>query len=177
MPAARDEPGTPAVRGPHGPVDPDVDLHDPAEGREWARHRVVLPVIAAGGMLGAAARHLAEVTWSAGDGAVPWATLAINVTGCLLLGVLMVLVVEAGDAHPLVRPFLGVGVLGGFTTFSTYTGEVAVLLADGHPARALGYLLGTVVAALAAVTLGVATTRGAVRRRTPSLSGPRAGDA
>ena len=177
MPPARDDAGVPPTRGPRGPVDPDVDLHDPDQQREWARHRVVLPVIAAGGMVGASVRHLAEVTWPAADGGVPWATLAVNVAGCLLIGVLMVLVVEVGGAHPLVRPFLGVGVLGGFTTFSTYTGEVVVLLADAHPLRAVGYLVGTVVLALAAVTLGVVAARGVVRRRTPSLSGPRAGDA
>jgi fluoride exporter len=183
MPSARHtagaagDAGAPRARGPFGPVDPDVDLHDPDQQREWARHRVVLPVIAAGGMVGATARHLAEVTWPAVDGGVPWATLAINVTGCLLIGVLMVLVVEAGGAHPLVRPFLGVGVLGGFTTFSTYTGEVVVLLADAHPLRAVGYLVGTVVLALAAVTLGAVLARGAVRRRTTSRRAVRAGDA
>ena len=144
MPPARDDAGVPPIRGPRGPVDPDVDLHDPDQQREWARHRVVLPVIAAGGMVGAAARHLAEVSWPPADGGVPWATLAINVTGCLLIGVLMVLVVEVGGAHPL---------------------------------RAVGYLVGTVVLALAAVTLGVVAARGVVRRRTPSLSGPQAGDA
>jgi CrcB protein len=157
-------------------VDPDVDLHDPDQQREWTRHRVVLPVIAAGGMAGAAARHLAEAAWPAGPGVVPWATLSINVTGCLLIGVLMVFVVEVGGAHPLVRPFLGVGVLGGFTTFSTYTGEVVVLVADGHPLRAAGYLVGTLLLALGAVTLGVLTARRLVRRTT-SARGTRVGEA
>ena len=43
----------------------------------------------------------------------------VNTSGCLLIGVLMVLIVEARQGHRLVRPFLGVGVLGGYTTFST----------------------------------------------------------
>lgn len=146
-------------------VDPDVDLDDPRQAREWQRHRFVLPVIAAGGMLGASARHGADLLWPARDGAVPWATLGVNVLGCLLIGVLMVLVVPSGGAHPLWRPFAGVGVLGGFTTFSTYAVETTVLLDDGHPGLAFGYWAGTLVLALAAVTLGLVATRAAVGRR------------
>jgi len=152
------------MREPHG-VDPDVDLHDPGQVREWQRHRFVLPAIALGGMLGASARHGADLLWPAKPGAVPWTTLGVNVLGCLLIGVLMVLVVEVGGAHPLWRPFAGVGVLGGFTTFSTYAVETTVLLDDGHPGLAFGYVAGTVVLALAAVTVGLVTTRAAVGKR------------
>jgi fluoride exporter len=79
--------------------------------------------------------------------------------------------------HRLVRPFLGVGVLGGFTTFSTYVGESRALLAAGRAATGFGYLGGTVVAALLAVELGVVGTRwatrlgGAVRTRRASRAG------
>ncbi|WP_261988702.1 fluoride efflux transporter FluC, partial [Streptomyces sp. wa22] len=64
----------------------------------------------------------------------PWAVFAVNVTGCALIGVLMVLLAERGTVtHPLVRPFLGVGVLGGFTTFSTYAASSAPARAPPHP--------------------------------------------
>ncbi|MGK5632541.1 fluoride efflux transporter FluC, partial [Streptomyces sp. URMC 123] len=96
--------------------------------------------------------------------AVPWSTFGVNLLGCALIGVLMVLVAEREGAHPLLRPFLGTGVLGGFTTFSTYAVEVVELLEDGRTATAAGYALGTVLGALAAVTAGAVATRAAVRR-------------
>ena len=127
--------------------------------------RGVLPVIAVGGALGASARHAVELAWPSVAGTFPWATFATNVTGCLLIGVLMVWVVEAGGAHPLVRPFLGVGVLGGYTTFSTYAVQTQSLLRGGHVVTAAAYLLGTVVAALLGVALGVAAGRATLRLR------------
>jgi CrcB protein len=151
-----------APRPSRGAVDPDLDLHVPDQRREWERKRFVLPVIAAGGMLGAGARHAASQAWPAPSGSVPWATLGVNVAGCLLIGVLMVLVVEVGGAHPLLRPFAGVGVLGGFTTFSTYAVETSELLRDGDHVLALAYWAGTLVLALVAVTLGVVAARGGV---------------
>ena len=75
------------------------------------------------------------------------------------MGVLVVLVAEAREAHPIIRPFLGVGVLGGFTTFSSYAVEAHQLLAGGHLATALGYLVLTVLAAVAAVVVGLQVTR------------------
>lgn len=140
-------------------VDPDVDLHLPGQRREWSRHRFVLPVIAAGGMVGASARYAAAELWPTPAHAMPWTVLTVNALGCLLIGVLMVFVVEVGGAHPLLRPFAGVGVLGGFTTFSTYAVDTVTLVDDGHPALALAYWAGTLVVALAAVVGGVALAR------------------
>ena len=78
----------------------------------------MLAAVAVGGSAGSAARYEVALLLphDAGTG-VPWATLAVNAVGCLLIGVLIVLV---EGRHPLLRPLLGVGVLGGFTTFSTY---------------------------------------------------------
>lgn len=152
-------------------VDPDVDLHVPSQRREWSRHRFVLPVIAVGGMLGASARHGAAEVWPTDAHAMPWTTLTVNAIGCLLIGVLMVFVVEIGGAHPLLRPFAGVGILGGFTTYSTYTVDSSNLIQAGRPGLALGYWSGTLVVALFAVATGVllaragARTAGWVRRR------------
>lgn len=147
------------------PVDPDVDLHVPGDRREWQAHRWVLPAIALGGAVGASARHGLELAWPTGAQELPWATLVTNATGCLLIGVLMVQVVEVGRAHPLLRPFLGVGVLGGYTTFSTYAVQTRGLWADGDPGLALLYAALTPALALAAVVAGVLTARATHRLR------------
>lgn len=156
------------------PTDPDVDLHVIRQRREprrapWA----VLAAISAGGAVGALARYGLATAWPHGPGHFPWATFVTNVSGCLLIGVLMVVITEVWSAHRLLRPFLGVGVLGGFTTFSTYTGEVQQLLVAGAARTALLYLAGTLAAALAAVYGGVILTRLATRGRTERRIGAR----
>lgn len=144
-------------------VDPDVDLHVPGQRREWNRHRLVLPVIAFGGMLGASARYAAAEAWPTRTDAMPWTTLTVNAVGCLSIGVLMVLIIEVGGAHPLLRPFAGVGVLGGFTTFSTYAVDTSSLIQAGRPGLALGYWAGTLLLALLAVVAGVLAARAGAR--------------
>ncbi|MEU7009864.1 CrcB family protein [Streptomyces sp. NPDC046332] len=123
--------------------------------------------VAAGGALGAAARYGASLAWVTPAGAFPWTVLAVNVSGCAAIGVLMVLVTEAVTApHRLLRPFLGTGVLGGFTTFSTYALDTQRLLNSGETARGVAYMGATVVAAMAAVWAATTATRGALARRT-----------
>ena len=132
------------------PVDPDATEADGVPG--------VLLAVAVGGALGAGARWgVSELVPAAGG--FPWPTLLVNVSGSLLLGVLMVLVVDVYETHHLVRPFLGVGVLGGFTTFSTYALETRDLLALGEYLLAAAYLVGSVVACLLAVGLALTATR------------------
>jgi len=144
------------------PTDPHLAPHRRELFRApWA----VLGAVAAGGALGALGRYGLASAWPHGPGHFPWATFVINASGCLLIGILMVLITEVWSAHRLIRPFLGVGVLGGYTTFSTYTGDVQQLVAGGAPRTGLLYLAGTPVAALAAVYLGVTLTRAAARRR------------
>ncbi|MFL6120531.1 fluoride efflux transporter FluC [Actinophytocola sp.] len=147
------------------PIDPDVDLRVSAQRRELVRHHgPVLGMIALGGGLGALARYgLARLLPTPARG-FPWATFVTNVAGCLLIGVLMVLITELWAAHRLVRPFFGVGVLGGFTTFSTYAVEFHGLLRPGTVVLAFAYLAGTLVTALLATLAGVWLTR-AVRTR------------
>ncbi|WP_328399035.1 CrcB family protein [Streptomyces sp. NBC_00390] len=148
-------------------VDPDVDLHVAAQRAETAgAHKwAVLAAISAGGAAGASARYGAQLLWPVPDGSFPWTVLGVNVLGCALIGVLMVLVTERGGrwAHPLVRPFLGVGVLGGFTTFSTYALDFSTLLEHGRAGLALAYAGGTVGGALLAVWSAAAGTRAALR--------------
>ncbi|MFF4601536.1 fluoride efflux transporter FluC [Streptomyces sp. NPDC001339] len=127
--------------------------------RPWQGQWPVIGAVSAGGAVGAAARYGASLLWPTGPGAFPWTTLAVNAVGCALMGVLMVLITEVRPAHRLLRPFLGTGVLGGFTTFSTYAVDVQRLVGDRQPLPALACLAGTVLAALAAVWAGVAGAR------------------
>lgn len=126
----------------------------------WA----VLGVVAAGGVLGALARYGIGLAVPHKPAGFPWATFAINVSGCLLIGVLMVLVTDVWPGHRLLRPFLGTGLLGGYTTFSTYVVDVQHLLGAGAARTALVYLVGTLLAALVAVQFGMAATRWVTRR-------------
>lgn len=119
----------------------------------------ITAAVAVGGALGALGRWMLQSLAPSVPGGFPTATFAINVSGCLLMGVLVVLVTEARESHPMVRPFLGVGVLGGFTTFSSFAVESHQLLTGRHVAAAGLYLLLTIAAALLAVVLGLTLTR------------------
>ena len=152
------------------PIDPDLAPADAAEpalggaGRPPRRHHSrarpdVLAVIALGGMLGASARYGIEEWLATSPGRLPWATLGINLSGSFLLGFLLVLLLERFPPTRLVRPFLATGILGAFTTMSTYQVETALLLKDGHLATALTYGLGSVVAGLTLAYLGILTGR------------------
>ena len=150
---------------PREPVDSDVDLRHPtaavpARGGDAS----VLGVIAAGGAIGASARYLVGLAWPTPAGSLPWATMVINLAGCALIGVLMVLVAEVWIGQRLLRPFVGTGILGGFTTFSTYAVDIQQLIAGRHPGVALVYLAATVIGALAAVWVATHVTRALVKR-------------
>lgn len=117
---------------------------------------------ALGGALGALARWaVAEAlpSW----GGWPWATLLVNLTGCCLLGALLAVLGRRSSEPSWARPFLGVGVLGGYTTYSAFAVEVVDLLDDGALALALGYVALSVVGGVAAVALGAVAVRRAAR--------------
>ncbi|MFJ3145119.1 fluoride efflux transporter CrcB [Streptomyces halstedii] len=142
------------------PTDPDVEFSGPSRRQRVLRSQhAVLGVIAAGGALGALARFGAARLWPTAIGTFPWTTLCVNAVGCLVIGVFLVVVTEFRSAHRLLRPFFGTGVLGGFTTFSTYTVDIERLIHGGRAATALVYLAATLVAALAAVSIGTWSTR------------------
>jgi CrcB protein len=110
--------------------------------------------VAAGGALGSAARYGLAHAWPAPPHGFPWATFVINVTGCLAIGLLY-----GVDRRPAVRAFGGTGVLGGFTTFSTYAVESDGLWRADRPWLAVAYVAGTVAAALCAAWLGATLIR------------------
>ena len=115
--------------------------------------------IAAGGAVGGSLRlGVNRVVPTPTDG-FPCSTFAENVSGCLLLAVLMVYLVDVWPPRRYLRPFLGVGVLGGFTTFSTFTNEARVLLQDGEAGLALVYVGGSVLAGSAPTAIGVRLAR------------------
>ncbi|MER6500213.1 fluoride efflux transporter CrcB [Streptomyces sp. NPDC001455] len=152
------------------PVDPDVDLRVPDGRRKdsrLSRQGPVVAVVAVGGAVGATARYGASLLWPTATGSFPWTTLTVNAVGCAVIGVFMVVITDTWAAHRLVRPFFGTGVLGGFTTFSTYAVDIQRLV-DGREARTgLAYLALTPVVALTAVWLAVALTRRVITWRQP----------
>lgn len=144
-------------------VDPDIALQVPRQRREWGEHPVaVLGSISAGGVAGAMARYGLTEVFPRDPGGWPWATWAVNVVGCLLIGVLMVLISELWTGRRLLRLFLGVGVLGGFTTFATAMLDVQQLVTEGAARLGLLYLVGTAAAAMIAVITGSGVTRWAL---------------
>jgi fluoride exporter len=144
-----------------------VDLSAPAVRRAAVHGQLpILAVIAIGGAIGASARYGASLLWPTPHHAFPWTTLLVNAGGCAVIGVFMVVITDVWAAHRLVRPFFGTGVLGGFTTFSTYTVDFQRLVMAGQPRMALAYLVLTVLAALVSVWVAAALTRRFVEWRT-----------
>ncbi|GGX32641.1 fluoride efflux transporter CrcB [Streptomyces lomondensis] len=133
----------------------------------WHGQGPVVTAVALGGGVGATARYAASLWWPAHPGGFPWTTFWVNVAGCAVIGVLMVVITEVRAAHRLVRPFFGTGVLGGFTTFSTYAVDIQKLADGGHLRTGLAYLAATPLAALTAVWLAAWSTRRALKWRQP----------
>lgn len=107
-----------------------------------------------GGALGAGARYAVGALVGSKPGGFPWATFGVNVVGALLLGALMGVIAGNEAAEPW-RLLLGVGVLGGFTTFSTLAYETLALAGDGAMALGVANMLGTGIAGLLAAGVGL----------------------
>lgn len=110
--------------------------------------------VAAGGALGACLRFALSTWLSAGPARFPIATFCANGLGCLCMGVLYVVIVERQIVSPEWRPFLLVGVLGAFTTFSTFAIEALTLWQNQQLSLALAYVFASIVVSLLAVWLG-----------------------
>jgi CrcB protein len=123
------------------------------------RDAAALAVIAIGGGVGSLLRYEFSRHWPAHAGDLPWTTLAINLSGSLLLGMLIVAVTEIWRPHRLLRPALGTGLLGGYTTFSTFAVESRGLLAGDHAGLAVAYLALSVGGGLVAAALGMTVIR------------------
>lgn len=119
-----------------------------------------LALVVLGGGMGSAARYLTAL-WAADrlGATFPWGTLAVNVIGSFAIGLLATLADEAGLIGPDTRTFLVVGVLGGFTTFSSFSLESLRLIDQNELLRAGLYIAGSVGLAFAAATLGIFVAR------------------
>ena len=121
-----------------------------------------LLIVAAGGALGAVARYgvgiWAQRLFPAAQW--PWATLTVNVVGGLLMGLLAGWLAFRGGAHSeSLRMFAAVGVLGGFTTFSAFSLEAALMIERRQLAMAGGYVAASVVLSIAALFIGLMVAR------------------
>ena len=113
-------------------------------------------IVAVGGGIGAAIRHLVNLASVRLLGtSFPWGTLAINIAGCFAMGVFIELLARRFNASNELRLFIATGVLGGFTTFSAFSLDFAVLWERGALLPAAGYVFASVVGSLMAVFLGL----------------------
>lgn len=119
-----------------------------------------IAVIALGGSLGALARFgLAQWVAAHWPRSFPLATFAVNLIGCLLIGILYGLWLHRPELSPLLRQGVFIGFLGAFTTFSTFSLDTLRLLENGESLMALGYILLSVCICLIATWAGLSLTR------------------
>jgi CrcB protein len=117
-------------------------------------------IVGTGGFVGASLRYmLGGLLYRFAPSSFPYATMIINVSGCYLIGLLAALAEERFLLGPMSRLFWLVGVLGGYTTFSTFGYETFTLAREGSHSAALLNVSGQVVLGLAAVWLGVISAR------------------
>lgn len=122
-----------------------------------------LLLVACGGAIGASARHLlSHLAQRAAFGNFPWWTAAINISGSLLMGLLIGFLANRtgmGGTSNSLRIFLATGVLGGYTTFSAFSLDFAVLWERGEVISAFAYVLGSVLLSLLAIFAGLWVAR------------------
>lgn len=124
----------------------------------WLRLRIVVAV-AAGGAIGAPLREEMSRLVTGPAGGFPLSTWLINVSGSFVLGLLLTLIVERWPPTEYARPFVATGIIGAYTTWSTFMVDTDVLVKDGHPALAGVYVLASLAGGLAAVYAGVGLVR------------------
>jgi CrcB protein len=110
--------------------------------------------VAAGSAIGGVLRYSAARLWPMVPGGWPLSTMAVNVLGCLAIGVLSVVLAARDTATDVSRLFWMVGVLGGFTTYSTFALETVFVAQSGQLARAAGYAFATLAGCIGAAWLG-----------------------
>lgn len=134
--------------------DAERDLLDEPVLPRFGLSFATLAVVFVGGALGTLARYLLEAHHAVAAGGFPWVTLLVNLTGSLAIGLLVPLSEHISHRAPLLRPFLVIGLLGGWTTYSTLAVDATLLGKDGDVGTALAYLVATVAGGLALVVAG-----------------------
>lgn len=154
------------------PIDPDVDADEDARHHagsgpfdqprptRWPRLRpAVLAAVFIGGCVGGLARYQVTRAWPTPVHGFPWATFVINSSGAFLLALLLVVVIEVLPPTTYVRPLLGTGFCGAWTTFSSIVVTTDQLIANGHPRLGATYVLTSMVAGLGSAALGLVLGR------------------
>lgn len=118
-----------------------------------------LVMVVIGGGLGAALRYLVAFLLPPQPDGFPWATFLVNIAGCFTLGVISGLAVRTTALSKPSLLFLGTGLCGGFTTFSTFSMEAFNLFREGHVMMVSAYILGSLIGGLGAAALGVLIVR------------------
>ncbi|MBM6403000.1 CrcB family protein [Phycicoccus sp. CSK15P-2] len=119
------------------------------------RDLALLGGVAAGGAVGSLGRWAVGLALPHGVGTFPWATFLVNVTGAFAMGLLVSFLVDRPGVHRLARPVVGVGVLGGWTTFSTLAVDAVQLGDSDHVQLGIAYVAGTFLVGVLAVALGM----------------------
>ena len=116
--------------------------------------RTALVAVALGGVIGSLGRYAVGVALPHAAGEFPWATLTVNVSGAFAMGLLVAFLVDRPGVHRLARPFLGVGVLGGWTTFSALAVDVVQLGRADAVSPLVAYVAATFLVGTLAVGAG-----------------------
>jgi CrcB protein len=160
------------------PIDPDLDPEDPGEpSRDHhrvlvrRRHPGVLAAIACGGFIGTFGRYEFLRLWPTSQGHFPFALFVVNTSGAFLIGLFLTLILERIGPTRYLRPFAITGVLGGWTTMSSFAIGIDTLVKTDHSLAALEYLISTLCAGILAVTFGMSLGR--VRRLPQTIEAPR----
>lgn len=119
----------------------------------------VLTVVAVGGALGSLGRYAVGLGLPHRVGEFPWGTMVVNLSGAFAIGLLVAYLMDRPGSHPLARPFLGVGVLGGWTTYSAFAVDLLQLADAGRITALLAYAVGTLLLGTLAVGAGTAAGR------------------
>lgn len=113
-----------------------------------------IAVVGAGSFVGGAARYLVSISMKSIGRGFPWATLAVNLAGCFLIGLLWGLFSRNASEGSNCALFLTVGLCGGFTTFSTFSKEALIMLQSGNIFGFAGYIALSIAAGIALVAAG-----------------------
>ena len=157
------------------PLDPDLDAAESASGAPRPIHLRpgALMLVFVGGTLGTAAREALSLAFPPIDG-IPYAIFGINITGALLLGVLLESLVRRGPdrgGRQRLRLLLGTGLLGGFTTYSALATDTAHLIGSGSVGAGVAYGVGTVLLGAVATWVGIALASAAHGRGQRTITG------
>lgn len=141
-------------------VEPDRAAGAPVTAQTVVRRRRrtppgVLAAVSLGGALGASARYGVAQLVPVTAGSFPWATFLTNVTASFAVGLVLVVVLERFPPNRYLRPFLGTGLIGAYSTYSTFAVETDLLIKDSHATLAAGYAIATLLAGLVGVWAGM----------------------